>query len=151
MKTLALLLGATLGLVACSDDSSSATAQNDDTGVTAETAAPVDTGTSGDDAIAANDVAPDVAKPSTPEIVSVMPMAGDWHVTWKLNDTGLTKVELWRSNDGAPATLVRAFGGTAKDWHDGAASGTVVKYCYTVKTFRGELASDASPEKCSKS
>jgi hypothetical protein len=77
-------------------------------------------------------------------------MAGAWHVTWALNDTALTAVELWRSNDGAAATLVRKFAGTAKDWHDGAATGTLVKYCYTVKTFRGTLESDPSPEKCSK-
>ena len=114
-----------------------------DTGVAA-----TDTGTATEDTSAAD--APAATKPSTPEIVSVMPMAGAWHVTWKLNDTALSKVELWRSNDGATATLVKGFGGTAKDWHDGAALGTTVKYCYSVKTFRGELVSETSAEKCSK-
>ena len=79
-----------------------------------------------------------------------MPMAGAWHVTWAANDTGLSKIELWRTNDGAAATLVRAFAGTATNYHDGAATGTTVKYCYTVKTYRSDLASDTSPEKCTK-
>ncbi len=107
-----------------------------------DAAAAVDTGAAALDA--------PTGKPATPAVTNVMPMAGAWHVTWKPNDTALTKIELWRSNDGAEATLVKSFAGTAKDWHDGVATGTTVKYCWTVKTFRGADASDASPEKCSK-
>jgi hypothetical protein len=144
MKPGFLLLSA--ALVACSSSESS-TPTVTDTGATA-----TDTATGGDDTAPADTGTAEVSttKPATPDIVSVVPMAGAWHVTWDAKDTGLTKIELWRSNDGAAATLVKAFGGTAKDWHDGAAPGTTVKYCYTVKTFRGELASDPSAEKCSK-
>lgn len=106
-----------------------------------DTAIMSDTGTAAD--------APS-GKPATPTITNVMPMAGAWHVTWAANDTALTKIELWRSNDGAAATLVKTFAGNAKDWHDAAAPGTTVKYCWTVKTFRGTEASDLSPEKCNK-
>lgn len=95
------------------------------------------------------DTAP-AGKPATPEITNVMPMAGAWHVTWKTNDIGLTKLELWRSNDGAEATLVRSLAGNARDWHDAAAPGTTAKYCWKIKTFRGTEASDFSAERCNK-
>lgn len=90
------------------------------------------------------------AVPATPSVTMVMPMAGAWHVAWNPNDTGLTKIELWRSNDGAEATLVKALAGTAKDWHDSAAPGTTVKYCYKVRSLRGADTSEYSAEKCSK-
>ncbi len=108
---------------------------SDDTGTVPDTGGPSD--------------APS-GKPATPTITNVMPMAGAWHVTFTANDSGLTKIELWRSNDGAAATLVKTFAGTAKDWHDAAAPGTTVKYCWTVKTFRGTDASEPSAEKCNK-
>ena len=111
-----------------------------DTGaVTTDSGAPADTGAE----VAAS-------KPATPDVTKVMPMAGAWHVTWLPNDTGLSKIELWRSNDGAAATLVKAFGGTAKEWHDGAALGSTIKFCWTVRTFRGTEASDMSAAKCNK-
>jgi hypothetical protein len=140
--TLAVLVAAT----GCSDDVAGHDGAHD-SGVE-ETAA--DSG--GDDAASDTGAAVDApsGKPMTPAITTVVPMAGAWHVSWKSNDTALTKIELWRSDDGAAATLVKAFGGTAKDWHDSAAPGTIVKYCWTVKTFRGADASDASAEKCSK-
>ncbi len=146
MKSLLLALPLAL-LAGCGSEDSTPTTT--DTGVAAtDTGTAVeDTGAAVEDTGAAVD-AP--AKPATPEVVNVMPMAGAWHVTWKANDTALTKIELWRSNDGAAATLVKALAGTAKDWHDGAAPGTMVKYCWTVKTFRGDAASDPSAEKCSK-
>jgi hypothetical protein len=128
-------------LVGCGSEDATPTVT--DTGTVA-----ADTGTAPADTGAVEDTP--ATKPATPEITNVMPMAGAWHVTWNAKETGLTKIELWRSNDGAAATLVKAMAGTAKDWHDGAAPGTVVKYCWTVKSFRGELASDASAEKCSK-
>jgi hypothetical protein len=137
-------------LMGCgSDDDNPPPVETTDTGT-----APVDTATATEDTAPADapadDVAADAAVPATPEIVSVMPMAGAWHVTWQLNDTALTKVELWRTDDGAAATRVTSLAGYAKDFHDGAATGTVVTYCWTVKTFRGELASEMSAEKCSK-
>lgn len=105
-----------------------------------------------DTAVAAESAATDTPStvPVTPSITSVMPMAGAWHVSWNSNDTALTKIELWRSNDGAGATLVKALAGTAKDWHDSAAPGTTVKYCYKVQSFRGTNTSEYSAEKCSK-
>lgn len=138
-------------LVGCSSESADTHDGAHDTGAAATDSAATDTGTAATDSEPA-DAAPETpaVKPATPEVINVMPMAGAWHVTWKLNDTGLTKVELWRSNDGAEATLVKAFGGTAKDWHDGVAVGTTVKYCWKVKTFRNAEASDLSAEKCSK-
>lgn len=152
MRNLAVI-GAVVVFVGCSSEPAPETVVQD-TGTTApdtasEDTSPstLDTGTPPADTAISETAA---AKPATPEITNVMPMAGAWHVTWKTNDTGLSKVELWRSNDGAAATLVKSFGGTAKDWHDGAATGTTVKYCYTVKTFRGDLASDTSSEKCTK-
>lgn len=152
MRKLAVI-GAMVVFVGCSSDPAPETTTQDTGTAAADTASEdtsssmLDTGNSTADTAVSETAA---AKPATPEITNLMPMAGAWHVTWKTNDTGLSKVELWRSNDGAAATLVKSFGGTAKDWHDAAAPGTTVKYCYTVKTFRGDLASDASPEKCTK-
>lgn len=148
MKKLALVLTGLLA-VSCGseDDHSTHTATDTGASTTEDTAPADDTATPAD---TATEDAPAATKPATPTIVSVMPMAGAYHVTWKLNDTGLTKVELWRSNDGAAATLVKALAGSATNLHDGAATGTTVKYCWTVKTFRGDLASDPSPEKCNK-
>lgn len=147
MKSLLLALPLAL-LAGCGSEDSAPPTTTTDTG-----AAATDTGTPpAEDTGAVEDTpaAETATKPATPEIVNVMPMAGAYHVTWKANDTGLSKIELWRSNDGAAATLVKALAGTAKDFHDGAATGTVVKYCWTVKTFRGELVSDPSAEKCNK-
>lgn len=149
MKKLALVLTALLAVGCGSEDDHSTHTETDTGSVTADTnvedtASPTDSATIDDAPVEA------ATKPATPAITTIMPMAGAYHVNWKLNDTGLTKVELWRSNDGAAATLVKALAGTANNFHDGAATGTVVKYCWTVKTFRGDLASDPSPEKCNK-
>lgn len=142
-------------IVGCSSDPETTTTADTGTAATdTGTAAADDTGTAATDTGTApadtGGETPAASKPATPEVTKVMPMAGAWHVTWLTNDTGLSKVELWRSNDGAAATLVKSFGATAKDWHDGAALGTTIKFCYTVKTYRGTEASDASAEKCNK-
>lgn len=150
MKKLAIVLTALLA-VSCGseDDHSTHTATDTGTSNTEDTSTE-DTGSTPADTATDDAPAEAATKPATPQITTIVPMAGAYHVNWKLNDTGLTKVELWRSNDGAAATLVKALAGTANNFHDGAATGTVVKYCWTVKTFRGTLESDPSPEKCSK-
>ncbi len=146
MKTFALVLSA-LFVVGCGSEDHSTHTETDTGAVSTDTSSTEDTATATD--TAAEDTAP-ATKPATPAITTITPMAGAYHVTWQLNDTGLTKVELWRTNDGGAATLVKALAGTATNYHDGAATGSVVKYCWTVKTFRGDLASDPSPEKCNK-
>lgn len=152
MKTFALLC--VILAAGCSDNDDTTTTPGADTGaVAADTGGGGGDDTGPADAVAADDVAAEAARPATPEVVSVMPMAGDWHVTWKVNDTALNKVELWRSDDGATPALVKAFPCTAtcpRELHDSGAKGTVVKYCYTVRTFRGTLESATSAEKCSK-
>ena len=101
----------------------------DDSGTTA-----ADTGTTG-------------GKPATPAVVSAEKLAGGLHVVWKLNDTGLTAVELWRKKDQGTFARVFSLPGTAVDQHDEGATAPGT-YCFQVKTFRGTAESDFSPEKC---
>ncbi len=86
-------------------------------------------------------------KPVTPQILTVDPMAGSLHVTWKTNDTALTGVELWRKKDTGTYAKAYTLPGMATSQHDtaGTAPGT---YCYQVKTIRGTDESEFSPEKC---
>ncbi len=86
-------------------------------------------------------------KPTTPALISVEPLAGGLHVTWKLNGTGLTGVELWRKKDAGTYAKAFSLPGTATSQHDegAAAPGT---YCYQVMTIRGSEMSEMSAEKC---
>lgn len=101
-------------------------------------AEPEDTGT---------DTGTTADKPATPTLVSAEKLAGNLHVSWKLNDTKLTAVELWRKKDQGTYAKAYTLPGTATSQHDGdvTAPGT---FCYQVKTFRGTAESDFSPEKC---
>jgi hypothetical protein len=87
------------------------------------------------------------AKPATPTVASVEPLTGGLHVTWKLNDTGLTAVELWRKKDSGAYAKAYTLPGTATSQHDEAAMAPGM-YCYQVMTIRGSDMSDMSPEKC---
>jgi hypothetical protein len=87
------------------------------------------------------------SKPATPTVVSAEPLGGGLHVTWKLNDTGLTGVQLWRKKDSGAYAKAYTLPGTATSQHDGAATAPGT-YCYQVMTIRGSDMSDMSPEKC---
>lgn len=93
------------------------------------------------------DAEPASSKPATPTVVSAAPLGGGLHVTWKLNDTGLTGVELWRKKDSGTYAKAYTLPGTATSQHDGAATAPGM-YCYQVMTIRGSDMSDMSPEKC---
>jgi hypothetical protein len=93
------------------------------------------------------DAEPAGSKPSTPTVLSVEPLGGGLHVMWKLNDTGLTGVQLWRKKDSGAYAKAYTLPGTATSQHDGAAMAPGT-YCYQVMTIRGSDMSDMSPEKC---
>lgn len=137
--------------LACSSSSDTgSTAPQDDAGDGADTAtddtAPADdTGTAADTA-PAND-APATA-PNTPAVTGVMKMAGALHVTWKLNDTGLSSVELWRKTGTGAYAKAYTLPGSATSEHDTAASVVGTTYCYQVKTIRAGMESQLSVEKC---
>lgn len=109
----------------------------------AEAAAETGAGDGGSDATDGD------AKPGTPTMTGVNPLGGALHVTWKLNDTALTSVELWRNRDAGAYAKAYTLAGTATSQHDVGATGTST-YCYKVKSFRGAIESDFSPEKCGK-
>ena len=87
------------------------------------------------------------SKPATPDVVSVEPLAGGLHVTWKLNGTKLTGVELWRKKDSGTYAKAFSLPGTATSQHDEGAKAPG-KYCYQVMTVRGDEMSEMSAEKC---
>lgn len=95
----------------------------------------------------ADDAAP-LGAPKAPTVTGAMPMGGALHVTWKLNDTGLTNVELWRKDGAGAYAKVYTLPGTATSQHDAAASVVGTTYCFQVKTLRGGLESPLSNEKC---
>ncbi len=128
--------------------SSCTSAVSTDAGTTASSDATSDAASVNDSASTAESgTSTDAGKPETPEMVSVVQMAGNLHTRWKLNDSDLTGVELWRKKDGGEFALAYTLPGTAVDLHDGqaVAPGT---YCYHVITVRGSGHSDASPDKC---
>ena len=87
------------------------------------------------------------SKPATPAVVSVEPLAGGLHVTWKLNGTGLTGVELWRKKDAGTYAKAFSLPGSATSQHDEGASAPGT-FCYQVMTIRGSEMSEMSAEKC---
>lgn len=119
------------------------TSTSADSGADSGLQAPVDSGTGALDsgAEAAS------GKPATPQVVSVEPLAGGLHVTWKLNGTGLTGVELWRKKDAGTYAKAFSLPGTATSQHDDGATAPGT-YCYQVMVVRGSEMSDMSPEKC---
>lgn len=110
-----------------------------------ETAAMDDTGTSAADTAVAD--AP-TTPPKTPAITMVMQMQGALHVGWKLNDTGLEHVELWRKDGAAAYAKAYTLPGSALSQHDTQATNKSVTYCYQVKTIRAGMESQLSAEKC---
>lgn len=111
----------------------------------------------GDDAVAFPDTAVDdtssvdvatAPKPAAPTITKIMPMTALVHVTWTLNGTGLTNVELWRKDGAGAYAKVYTLAGTATTQADKQASNTKLVYCYQVKTVKDGVSSDASNEKC---
>ena len=98
------------------------------------------------DSAPADDTA--ATKPATPALAAVMPMSGALHVSWKLNDTALTGVELWRKNGTGAYAKAYSLPGSATSQHDMKANDASMTYCYQVKTLRGAAASELSPEMC---
>lgn len=124
------LLVALLLLPGCGSDSTSPPA-SDDTGTVVT-----------DDAA---DAPPTV--PATPQMVSIIKMAGNLHVTWKNNDTGLSKIELYRKKDAGEYAVAYTYTKLATSQHDTGAVAPST-FCYKVKTTRGDLSSELSNEMC---
>ncbi len=156
MRMSLLAVGLSALLAACSSSSSSPPSTTGDTGTAGDTATGGDTG-GGDDTGSSDDTGTTddtggggdttPSKPATPTITSIAKMGGALHVFWKLNDTGLSNVELWRNKDGGTYAKVYTLPGTATSQHDtgAVAPGT---YCFQVYTIKGGVKSDPSPEKC---
>ena len=87
------------------------------------------------------------AKPATPTITGIMAMGG-MHLTWTLNDTGLSSVELWRKQDQGAYAKAYTLAGTAVTKLDSQASTASSTYCYQVLTVRNGVSSDLSNEEC---
>ncbi len=136
MSKRALLVAAALQLGCGSDPVAPPTNVEDSAGV--DDSAAFDTAPAEDGAVGA---------PSTPQIVSIVKMAGNLHVTWKNMDTGLSKIELLRKKDGGDYTVAYTYTKAVTNQHDvgAVAPGT---FCYQVRTTRGALQSELSPEKC---
>ena len=154
MKRLLVLPLFCLAFVGCSSDASTTTTDTGgtaadtgtavDTGTVDDTGTPTDTGTAPTDTGTAGDTA---TKPATPTITTIAKMGGNLHVSWKLNDTGLTNVELWRAKDGGTYAKAYTLPGTATSQHDTGASAPGT-FCYQVYNVKGGVKSDPSPEKC---
>ena len=88
-----------------------------------------------------------MGKPGTPQIAAVAKMGGALHVSWKLNDTGLTSVELWRKKATGDYAVAYTLPGSATSQHDMQATDSA-QYCYKVMTHRDSDMSDMSNEMC---
>lgn len=98
-----------------------------------------------DTAVADTAAAP---KPAAPTITKIMPMTALVHVTWTVNNTGLTGVEVWRKDGAGAYAKVYTLAGTATTQSDKQASNTSTVYCYQIKAIKNGVASDPSNEKC---
>lgn len=134
MRTLLVVLPV-FALLGCGSDSTS-TPTSEDTGTATDTGTVDEAGAD----------AP-LTAPATPQMVSVIKMAGNLHVTWKNNDTGLSKIELYRKKDAGEYAVAYTYTKLATSQHDigAVAPGT---FCYKVKTTRGDLSSELSNEMC---
>ncbi len=134
-----------LGLFACSSDPT--TSGGHDAGVPDDgSMGAMDSGGgSNDSGIGADSSA---SKPATPQLLGVAKLSGGLHVTWKLNDTGLTGTELWRKKDTGSYAKLTGLPGTATSYHDASASTGGANYCYQVMTLKGSEMSDMSNEVC---
>jgi hypothetical protein len=146
MNRLALALVLPLVAFGCSSNSAGSTT-TDDAGDMSDMGS--DDSMPSDDT-GAMEAAPDApaTAPNTPAVTMVMPMSGALHVTWKLNDTGLTNVELWRKQGTGAYALAYTLPGSAIAQHDMQANATGTTYCYQVKTIRAGMESQLSNEKC---
>jgi len=145
MSKLALLFAAVL-LAGCGSESTSTTPAADDTGVTGDAATDeTSAAEGGTEDTGTPEVA--VAAPKTPQMVSVVKMAGNLHATWKNNDTGLSKIELFRKKDSGEYAVAYTYTKLATSQHDvgATAPGT---FCYKVRTTRGGVQSEFSNEMC---
>jgi hypothetical protein len=126
------------------------TAPQDDAGDMTDTG--MDDSTPADDSGASMEAAtPDTAPaaaPKAPSVTAVMQMQGALHVTWKLNDTSLNNVEVWRKDGAGAYAKVYTLPGSALSQHDTQATNKSVTYCYQVKTIRAGMESALSNEKC---
>lgn len=141
MSKYALLFSVAV-LAGCGSESTT-TPAGDDVGTADDTAAAPADGAVEDTGAA--ETAP--VAPNTPQIVSVIKMAGNLHVTWKNNDTGLSKIELFRKKDAGDYAVAYTYTKLATSQHDvgAVAPGT---FCYKVRTTRGDLQSEFSNEMC---
>jgi hypothetical protein len=149
MNTLKLVLFASV-LFACSSSGSSSGGTSSGASTSGGEPA-VDSGTvsmNGDAATDPVDSGTTGVKPVTPQVVSVVKMAGALHVTWKPNDTALSGLELWRKKDAAASAKVVGLPGTAKSFHDTEANVGTSMYCYHVITTKAGVVSDMSNEIC---
>ena len=87
------------------------------------------------------------SKPATPQLLGVVKMAGSLHVSWRLNDTNLATVEVWRKKDAGAYAKAYTLTGAATSQHDTAASSQGT-YCYHVRTTRAGVGSEISNEIC---
>ncbi|MBI2394786.1 MAG: hypothetical protein HYV09_34775 [Deltaproteobacteria bacterium] len=141
MSIRALLLCPALLLAACGGENPSSPAPAaDDTGTTDETAVE-DTGAVDEAAVDAP------APPITPRVYSVAIMGSNLHVSWKLNDTGLSKVYLLRKKNDGEYAIAYTLSGKATNIHDSGAYAPG-KFCYRVQTERSGLKSELSNEMC---
>ena len=148
----ALVLSA-LGCSSSSDGPASGTDSGTvaDTATSTDTAMPMDSGMDmGGDETPIGDAGDDssASKPATPTISAVEKMAGALHVTWKLNDTGLTNVLLFRKKDTGAYAKAYTLPGTATAQHDMAATSAGATYCYQVQTVKAGAMSELSAEMC---
>ena len=122
-----------------------------DSGMGTDTATAMDSGMDmgGEDTMTGSDAdAASTTKPAAPTLVSVEKMSGSLHVTWKLNDTGLTNVFVFRKKDAGAYAKAYTLPGTATAQHDMGASSAGSTYCYQVQTVKAGAMSDLSNELC---
>ena len=144
MTTLARSLGLTLAALLAMSCSSTTPVDHAmaDSGMEMDSGAPA-----ADGATDAGDSGATTGKPATPQMLGAAKLSGVLHVTWKLNDTGLTSVALMRKKDAGAYAKAYSLAGTATSQHDMGATppGT---YCYQVMTTRSGVDSDLSNEIC---
>lgn len=140
----ALVAVSVSGVLACSSSTSPATISGDSGMSDDASMTDHDSGVTTDSGVSADAT----GTPMTPQVSGVNKMAGALHVTWKLNDTGLSAVQLWRKKDAAAYAKLVSLPGTATSYHDTSASMAGANYCFQVMTLRGDSMSAMSAEVC---
>ncbi len=153
MRTTYAIAALLISAFGCSSSSDAPTTTADsgvptDTAMAADTA-PMDSGMDMGGAVDTGMVDDTPAgKPVAPTMAAVEKMAGSLHLTWKLNDTGLSSVLVFRKKDGGTYAKVYTLPGSATSQHDMSASTTGSTYCYQVQTVKAGASSDLSNELC---